>query len=93
MPAAAPDRLILARFEVRGWAPKAAIPVEVAGAFLHGAKALIRARLWEEDAKIDRKLLPTLGRMIADVVDRQTPPATVDDYDQAITRNIEEQLY
>jgi hypothetical protein len=65
----------------------------VAEAFLHCSKALIRARLREPDAKVDRKVLPTLGRMIADVVDRQTPPETVADYDRQIARNIEEQLY
>ena len=87
------DPLILARFEVRGRAPKAVIQVEVVEVFLHCSKALIRARLWEPDAKVDRKVLPTLGRMIADVVDRQTPRETVDDYDRQIARNIEEQLY
>jgi len=87
------DPEILARFEVRGRAPRAAIQVEVVEVFLHCSKALIRARLWEPDAKVDRKVLPTLGRMIADVVDRQTPPETVADYDRQIVRNIEEQLY
>jgi PPOX class probable FMN-dependent enzyme len=87
------DPDVLARFEVRGRAPKAAILVEVVEAFLHCSKALIRARLWEPDAKVDRKVLPTLGRMIADVVDRQTKPETVAEYDQVIARNIEEQLY
>ena len=77
----------------RGRASKAAILVAVAKAFLHCSKALIRARLWEEDAKVDRKVLPTLGRMIADVVDRKTSPETVAEYDQTIVRNIEEQLY
>ena len=91
-----PDRHrgdLLAGFEVRGRAPKAAILVEVAEAFLHCSKALIRARLWEADAKVDRKVLPTLGRMIADVVDQKTSPETVTEYDQQIARNIEEQLY
>ena len=87
------DPDLLARFEVRGRAPKAAIQVEVAEAFLHCSKALIRARLWEADARIERKVLPTLGRMIADVVDRQTSPEKVAEYDQLIVRNIEEQLY
>ena len=84
---------LLAGFEVRGRAPKAAILVEVAEAFLHCSKALIRARLWQPDAQVDRKVLPTLGRMIADVVDQKTSPETVTEYDQQIARNIEEQLY
>ncbi|MGH6900467.1 MAG: MSMEG_1061 family FMN-dependent PPOX-type flavoprotein [Geminicoccaceae bacterium] len=62
---------ILARFEVRGRAPKVAIMVEVVEAFLHCSKALIRARLWEDDAKVERKALPSLGRMIAEAVARR----------------------
>ena len=84
---------LLARLEVRGRTPKVAIVVEVVEAFLHCSKALIRSRLWEDDAKVDRKALPSLGRMIADAVDRQTAPATVAEYDRIIERNIEEQLY
>jgi uncharacterized protein len=87
------SRDLLARFEVRGRTPEVAILVEVLEAFLHCSKALIRSRLWEEDARVDRKALPSLGRMIADAVDRQSEPATVAEYDRIIERNIEEQLY
>jgi hypothetical protein len=87
------DPDLLARFEVRGRTPEVAILVAVAEAFLHCSKALIRSRLWEADAQVDRKTLPTLGRMIADVVDRKTSPATVAEYDQLIARNIEQELY
>lgn len=84
---------LLARFEVRGRAPKVAILVEVAEAFLHCSKALIRSRLWQEDARVDRKVLPSLGRMIADIAERGSGPETVAEYDRIIERNIEEQLY
>jgi uncharacterized protein len=83
----------LARFEVRGRIPKAAILVEVVEAFLQCSKALIRSRLWEEDARVDRKALPSLGRMIADAVDRRTEPETVAEYDRMVERSIEERLY
>lgn len=84
---------LLDRLEVRGRAPTVAILVEVAEAFLHCSKALIRSRLWQDDAKVDRRALPSLGRMIADVVDRRASAETVAEYDQFIERNIEEQLY
>jgi uncharacterized protein len=84
---------LLARFEVRGRAPKAAIVVEVVEAFLHCSKALIRSRLWEDDAKVDRQALPTLGRMIAEAVDGRAAQETVAEYDRIIERSIEERLY
>ena len=51
---------------VDGKVPKLAIVVTVSEAFLHCAKALKRARLWADDYRIDRKQLPTLGRMIVE---------------------------
>jgi PPOX class probable FMN-dependent enzyme len=84
---------LLARFEVHGRAPKVAILVEVAEAFLHCSKALIRSRLWQEEARVDRRVLPSLGRMIADIAERGSGPETVAEYDRIIERNIEEELY
>ena len=84
---------LLERFEVRGRAPKVAILIEVAEAFLHCSKALIRSRLWQDDAKVDRRALPSLGRMIADAAERRSSAETVAEYDRIIERNIEEQLY
>jgi PPOX class probable FMN-dependent enzyme len=84
---------LLQRFEVRGRAPKVAILVEVAEAFLHCSKALIRARLWQDDAKVERTALPSLGRMIAEVVEGRASADTVAEYDRIVERSIEEQLY
>ncbi len=88
---------ILARAAVAGRSPKIAVVVTVDQAFLQCSKALIRARLWQEDAKVDRKVLPTLGQMIADVIDRKagarSDPGTVRDYDADIDQNIKEELY
>jgi PPOX class probable FMN-dependent enzyme len=84
---------ILERFAVSGRSPSVAILVETEEVFLHCSKALIRSRLWQEEAKVDRKVLPSLGRMIAEVVDRKPAAATVADYDARIARSIEETLY
>ncbi len=85
---------ILELFTVNGRAPSVVILVETQEVFLHCSKALIRSRLWREDAKVNRKAaLPTLGQMIAEVVDRNPATATVAEYDERIARNIEEALY
>ena len=87
----APD--LLARHEVDGRKPKLVIVVTIDQVFLQCSKALIRSRLWLEEAKVDRKLLPSLGRMIADVVDESASAQTVRGYDDIIERNIREELY
>ena len=60
---------LLAGMAVNGKTPKTAIRIDVEEAFLHCSKALRRAKLWHEDYKIDRKTLPTLGKMITDQVE------------------------
>jgi uncharacterized protein len=84
---------MLERFAVNDRAPAVAILVATQEVFLHCSKALIRSRLWQDDARVDRKVLPSLGRMIAEAADRQPAAATVADYDARIARSIEEALY
>ena len=87
----APDLLV--RHEVDGRQPALVVVVTVEQVFLQCSKALIRSRLWQDEARVDRKLLPTLGRMIADVVDEQASNETVRGYDDVIEQNIKEELY
>lgn len=60
------DPSLLARFVEFGKPPRCIVKVRVEEAFLHCPKALIRARLWEADAQVDRAVMPGLSDMIAD---------------------------
>ena len=62
------DEPKLADFAVNGKPPRAAIVVDVRKAYLHCAKALKRSKLWEDDYRIERGELPTLGKMVSDQV-------------------------
>lgn len=85
---------LLARFTVNNRAPAVAILVTTQEVFLHCSKALIRSRLWQEDAKVDRRsALPSLAQMIAEAVDRQPAAATVAEYQARIDHSIKEELY
>ncbi len=59
-----PALLELARSERR--LPKLVIRIGVEEAYLHCAKALMRSRLWASDSRVDRSVLPSMGRMIND---------------------------
>jgi uncharacterized protein len=48
--------------------PQAVVRISVREAFLHCGKALLRSRLWDLAAQIDRKTLPTYGSMLKDQV-------------------------
>jgi PPOX class probable FMN-dependent enzyme len=66
-------RPLLESMAANGKLPKLAIVVKVTEVFLHCARALMRARLWSNDYRIERSQLPTLGRMIVE----QSRPAGV----------------
>jgi hypothetical protein len=71
------DAVLLAPCAVNGRMPVSGLLIHVREAFLHCAKALIRSRLWDPAAQVERKALPTLGQMLADQI-AGTDAATTD---------------
>lgn len=63
------DADLLARWEVNGKRPRSALVITVYEAYLHCGKALIRSRLWQDDYKVDRSVLPSYGRMLKDQIE------------------------
>ena len=58
------DDALAARFAVDGKVPKTVVRITVREAYLHCAKALMRSRLWDPAARIDRSTLPSMGEML-----------------------------
>jgi PPOX class probable FMN-dependent enzyme len=56
--------------------PATVMLVKVNEIYLHCAKALMRSKLWDEGAKIERSQFPTMGQMIKDQIDADTPAET-----------------
>jgi uncharacterized protein len=65
-------------FAVGSRLPATVLRVDVRQAYLHCAKALMRSRLWDPDARVDRAELPTMGEMIRDHIASSDPPETQD---------------
>ena len=63
------DAALLAASAVQGRAPKFGLLVEVKEAYLHCAKAINRAKLWDPSRHVDRAALPSYGDMLADQVE------------------------
>jgi uncharacterized protein len=80
----------LAGFEVNGKAPRAAILVDVREAYLHCAKALKRSKLWEDDYKVDRGELPTMGKMVSDQINGEI---SVEDADAGIEISYRDRMW
>ncbi len=62
------DPELLKPLAIKGTLPLSVLKVTVEEAFLHCAKALIRARLWEPDARVERSRYPTYGQVLADQI-------------------------
>ncbi len=57
---------LLGRWEKR---PKSALVIRVEEAFLHCGKAMIRSRLWDPAARVERTALPSYGQMMKDQIE------------------------
>ncbi len=83
------DAELRERFEVRGKLPASVILVKTKEIYLHCAKAILRAGLWDASVQIDRKSLPTIGQMIVDQVGGDRPTQSHED----VKREYEKVLY
>ena len=70
------DPALLARFEEFGKTPRLVLTIAVEEAYFHCPKAIMRARLWEVEAQVDRATLPTLTEMIVDQLKLEPPPVS-----------------
>lgn len=84
------DPALLAGFEVNGKLPTTAIVVAVKQAFLHCTKAIHRGKLWANEAKADRKILPPLGHMIVEQTKSDIDP---DKAEAMVQESIRSRLY
>lgn len=63
------DPALLERWTVNGKHPRSVLRISVREAFLHCGKAILRSKLWDESAKVDRSVLPSYGQMLKDQTD------------------------
>ena len=68
------DEAFTSLCEVNGRFPKLVVHIDVKEAYLHCAKAIMRAQLWSAVAQVERKVLPTMNEMLRDQIG-QTDPA------------------
>ena len=61
------DPALRESFAVQGKPARAVLVVEIETVFFHCAKAIVRAKLWDPSAQIDREDLPSAGKIIAEV--------------------------
>jgi hypothetical protein len=75
---------------VNGKHPRSVLLVTVGEAFLHCGKALIRSRLWHDDYKVDRSVLPPYGQMLKDQIEIKD---TAEEIQASVLQGYRERLY
>ena len=71
-----------------GKTPRLVISIAVEEAFFHCPKAIMRAKLWEPEAQIDRTALPSGAEMVMDQLQLGKPKVT----NEAIIESYKTQL-
>ncbi len=61
------DPALLERFSVEGKQPRSVIVVHVDTVFFQCARAIFRSKLWDPARHLERRSLPSLGTIVADV--------------------------
>jgi uncharacterized protein len=88
------DPQVLALMAVNNRLPTLAILVEVREVFLHCAKAFRRSRLWDPEARQDRKAMPTLLKMILDqTTGAPSDPAEMAKIDEGLEADYRTSMY
>jgi PPOX class probable FMN-dependent enzyme len=73
------DAELLESLAVDGRRPRTVAVVKIAEVFLHCAKAVMRSRLWDDTARADRSLLPSMGQMLKEHGALSGPAETEDE--------------
>jgi PPOX class probable FMN-dependent enzyme len=84
------DPELMQGFAVNGKLPRSVLIVHIETAFFHCSKAVVRSKLWDEKAKIDRKSLPSTGTIVAELSQGTLGGET---YDREAPERIKAQLY
>jgi PPOX class probable FMN-dependent enzyme len=81
---------LMESFAVNGKLPRCVLIVHIESIYFHCAKAIMRAKLWDEAAKIDRKNLPSTGTILAELSHGERGGEA---YDRELPERYKAQLY
>jgi uncharacterized protein len=84
------DPDLLQSFAIGGKPPRSVLIVHVERIYFHCSKAIVRSKLWQESAKIDRAALPSTGALIAELSGGKFGGAA---YDAEAPARIQAELY
>ncbi len=84
------DPDLMQGFAINGKLPRSVLIVHIDSVFFHCSKAAVRARLWDEASRVDRKSLPSTGSLLAELTAGELGG---EPYDRALPERVKAELY
>jgi PPOX class probable FMN-dependent enzyme len=84
------DPALLERFKVNGKLPRSVLVISVDTVFFQCSRAIFRSKLWDASQHIERKSLPSLGRMVAEI---SGTGFDAESYDKGLYERLKGSLY
>jgi PPOX class probable FMN-dependent enzyme len=84
------DPELMQGFVINGKLPHSVLIVHIDRVFFHCAKAVVRAKLWDDASRIDRKSLPSTGALLAELTANELGGEA---YDRGLPERIKAELY
>jgi PPOX class probable FMN-dependent enzyme len=84
------DPELMQSFAVNGKLPRCVLIVHIESVYFHCSKAIVRSKLWDANAQVDRKSLPSTGTIIAELSQGKLGGET---YDREAPEKIKAALY
>jgi uncharacterized protein len=84
------DPALLQGFAVNGKLPRCVLLVHIERTFFHCSKALVRSKLWDPAARIDRASVPSAGTLVAELSGGKLGGEA---YDRELPERIKAMLY
>ena len=84
------DPALCESFVMQGKAPRSVLVIAVERVFFQCAKAIVRSKLWDPATQVDRKTLPTSGKILAEITDGKMGG---DEHDRAYPERVKATIY
>jgi PPOX class probable FMN-dependent enzyme len=84
------DPELMQGFAVNGKLPRCVLIVHVERVYFHCSKAVVRSKLWDEGARVDRKGVPSAGALLAELSRGELGGES---YDRELPERIKTTLY
>jgi uncharacterized protein len=75
------DPELMEKARYRDKLPESVVVIKVTKAYMHCGKALIRSKLWEEEAKVAKGTIPSIAKITWDIKDGKDIPMPLEEFE------------